>query len=153
MPSPQIFHPKLNNNIFADVAWTTSVYLEAVAVLPQLFMFTSQGGEIEAFISHWVFCIGGARIMHLVRPLCCLRWVLSLTALSLFFRMQAFWVSSYHELNDRSSGNVVRMYPGHLVVIAQVIQLILMLDFFYYYIKSLKTGGPMMLPVSARVEV
>jgi hypothetical protein len=154
----QIFHPKLNNNFLTDTAWTVSVYIEAVAVLPQLFMFQAQGGEIEAFTSHWVFCIGGARVMHL-----------------------AFWLSSYHELNDRLSSSAAAKYPGHIVVFSQVVQLALMLDFFYYYIKrspffgccsatcgvlaadswfgvalcccSLKSGGPMMLPVSARMEV
>jgi len=125
-----VLHPKLNSNFITDVCWTFSVYLEAVAVLPQLFMFQTQGGEVEAFTSHFVFCIGAARMMHL-----------------------AFWFSSFHELNDRMSGSAAAKYPGHVIVFAQIVHLVLMLDFFYYYVKSLRTGGPMMLPVSARQEV
>lgn len=62
-------------------------------------------------------------------------------------------MSSYHELNDRSSEHSAAHYPGHLVVFAQIVQLILMLDFLYYYVKSLRTGGPVLLPLAARVEV
>lgn len=173
----QIFHPKLNNNLFTDVAWTFAIYVEAVAVMPQLFMFQSQGGEIEAFTSHWVFCIGAARLMHLVRPLsllcplclcyygaggggslCVQCWSCPLHAREcvrarerLALRVvvtcgmcvspppsppsQAFWFSSYHELNDRGSTDAIAHYPGHMVVFAQVVHLVLMLDFLYYYIK------------------
>lgn len=35
----QLIHPNLNRNWFADVAWTIALYIEAVAILPQLFMF------------------------------------------------------------------------------------------------------------------
>ena len=77
----------------------------------------------------------------------------TLSCIPLSWHLQAFWFSSFHELNDRASSNLISHYPGHLVMFAQVVHLVLMLDFFYYYIKSLKTGGPMMLPVSARVEV
>jgi hypothetical protein len=44
---------------------------------------------------------------------------------------QVFWVSSYHELNDIRYGG----HPGHFVVFSQVVNLLLMLDFFYYYVK------------------
>ena len=63
----QILHPNLNNFFLADVAWTFSLYIEAVAVLPQLHMFQRKGGEIEAFTSHWVFSIGAARLLDFVR--------------------------------------------------------------------------------------
>jgi len=123
-----VWHPNLNSNFITDTSWAFANYLEAVAVLPQLVMFQKKGGEIEAFTSHWVFTIGTARVLHL-----------------------AFWLSSYHELNN-DSGTLSR-YPGFFVVFSQLVHLGLMLDFFYFYIKSVKTGGPMMLPVSARVEV
>ena len=48
---------------------------------------------------------------------------------------QAFWVSSFHELNDRYSSHVTTQYPGHLIVFSQVVQLLVMLDFLYYYLK------------------
>lgn len=35
----QLFHPTLNNNFFTDTAWAFSLYLEAVAIMPQLYLF------------------------------------------------------------------------------------------------------------------
>jgi ER lumen protein retaining receptor len=32
-------HPSLNNNFFTDTAWAFALYLEAVAMLPQVFVF------------------------------------------------------------------------------------------------------------------
>eukprot|EP00920_Eleutheroschizon_duboscqi_P031345 GHVT01075737.1.p1 GENE.GHVT01075737.1~~GHVT01075737.1.p1 ORF type:complete len:204 (-),score=26.29 GHVT01075737.1:352-963(-) len=37
-----LFHPSLNAFMPADVAWTFALYLEAVAALPQLFMFQKE---------------------------------------------------------------------------------------------------------------
>ena len=34
-----LLHPNLNGNFMTDTAWTFALYLEAVAVMPQLFMF------------------------------------------------------------------------------------------------------------------
>lgn len=118
-----ILHPNLNNSFLADTAWTFACYLESVAILPQLFMFQKKGGgEVQQFISHFVFGLGFARFLHL--------W---------------FWLSSYHELADRSGSNTV----GVFVLIAQFLHLILMADFFYYYLISVKKGTSVMLPTQA----
>lgn len=42
-----LFHPSLNNFYPCDIAWTFSLYLEAVAMFPQIYMFSKKGGEIE----------------------------------------------------------------------------------------------------------
>lgn len=47
-------------------------------MLPQLVLFQRKGGEIEPFTSHFVVGLGVGRLLSLL-----------------------FWVSSYHELNDR----------------------------------------------------
>jgi hypothetical protein len=58
-PSPQTLIPSslvlllrsLNNEMFSDVCWSASMYLESVALLPQLYMFqkqaTDEGGIVE----------------------------------------------------------------------------------------------------------
>lgn len=115
-----ILHPKLNQNWFTDVSWTFALYLEAVAVGPQLYMFHRKGGEVESFTSHFLVCLGLARLMHLV-----------------------FWLSTHHELgNQQLGGNLV----GYMVVFSQLVHLLLMVDFFYYYVNSVRTGGPVILP-------
>jgi len=114
-----LVHPKLNQVWWSDVSWTFALYTEATAILPQLYMFQKTGGVVEDFTSHFVYCLGFARFLEL--------W---------------FWLSSHHELNDKGSGGFV----GYSVVAAQFIQMILMGDFFYFYIKSTFSKGPMTLP-------
>jgi len=47
-----------------EILWTFSIYLEAVAILPQLFMITKTG-EAESITSHY-FCIGSIQsLVHL----------------------------------------------------------------------------------------
>lgn len=76
-----LLHPSLNGNWYTDVAWTIALYIEAVAILPQLLMFQkSHEKEVEPFTANFVFFTAVARLMHFV-----------------------FWLSSYHELNDKYS--------------------------------------------------
>jgi drug/metabolite transporter (DMT)-like permease len=45
-----LLHPSLNNNFITDTAWAFALYLEAVAIVPQLFMLTNTAGaEVEPF--------------------------------------------------------------------------------------------------------
>ena len=76
-----VLHPTLNGHWFTDTAWAFALYLEAVALLPQIMMFqSSRNVEVEPFEANFVFGLAVARAMHLV-----------------------FWMSSFHELNDRDS--------------------------------------------------
>jgi hypothetical protein len=76
-------------------------------------------GVVEVLIGHWVFASGFARVLDMV-----------------------FWMSSYHELVDHSGSKMV----GVFVLLTQFIHIILMVDFFYYYILSLRSGLPLQLP-------
>ena len=35
-----VLHPSLNGNFFTDVAWTMACYLETMAMIPQLYLFS-----------------------------------------------------------------------------------------------------------------
>ena len=79
-----LFHPSLNQFFPADVnfsfiqfAWTFALYAEAVAMFPQIWVFTKKSGEIENYTSHYVACQAISRIFSFI-----------------------FWTFSYHELND-----------------------------------------------------
>ena len=48
-----------------EVIWTFSVYLEAVAILPQLFMI-SKTGEAETITSHYLFALGSYRFLYIL---------------------------------------------------------------------------------------
>uniref|UniRef100_G1SUJ1 ER lumen protein-retaining receptor n=1 Tax=Oryctolagus cuniculus TaxID=9986 RepID=G1SUJ1_RABIT len=48
----------------AQILWTFSIYLESVAILPQLFM-VSKTGEAETITSHYLFALGVYRTLYL----------------------------------------------------------------------------------------
>jgi len=48
-----------------EVLWTFSIYLEAVAILPQLFMLQRRG-EAETITAHYLFALGLYRGLYIV---------------------------------------------------------------------------------------
>ena len=50
---------------FFQILWTFSIYLESVAILPQLFM-VSKTGEAETITSHYLFALGSYRALYLL---------------------------------------------------------------------------------------
>ena len=48
-----------------ELLWTFSIFLESVAIMPQLFLLTKKGGA-EAITSHYVFTLGGYRVMYIL---------------------------------------------------------------------------------------
>eukprot|EP00980_Cylindrotheca_fusiformis_P020703 scaffold7738_cov133-Cylindrotheca_fusiformis.AAC.12 len=113
-------HPNLNADFLSDTAWTYAMYLESTALIPQLFMFQKQAsGVVELLTAHFVAALGFGRVME-------------------FF----FWIYSYHELANSSGSKL----PGYLALFAQFVQLVLMLDFFWYYYLAVKNATPLVLP-------
>lgn len=50
---------------FLEILWTFSIYLESVAILPQLFM-VSKTGEAETITSHYLFALGSYRGLYIL---------------------------------------------------------------------------------------
>jgi len=48
-----------------EILWTFSIYLESVAILPQLFM-VSKTGEAESITSHYLFALGAYRALYIL---------------------------------------------------------------------------------------
>lgn len=108
------FHASLNAFLPADIAWSFALYLEAVACLPQLFMFQKQG-RVEAFTSHFLAAQALSKVMAFL-----------------------FWLSTHGELNDSTTS--LKNYVGYWVMAMQVLQLIVMGDFIYHYVRCLSRG-------------
>jgi hypothetical protein len=118
-----LFHPSLNSDFISDVAWTYAMYLESVAVIPQLYMFQKQtNGVVELLTAHFVAALGFGRLMEFI-----------------------FWIYSYKELATASGSTL----PGYLAILSQFVQLALMVDFFWYYFKAVKNATPLVLPTSS----
>lgn len=47
-----------------EILWTFSIYLESVAIMPQLFMVTKTG-EAESITSHYLFALGAYRGLYI----------------------------------------------------------------------------------------
>ena len=115
-----LIHPNLNSDFLSDVAWTYAMYLESVALIPQLYMFQKQStGVVELLTAHFVAALGFGRVMEF-----------------------CFWVYSYHELANSAGSRL----PGYLALFSQFMQLVLMLDFFWYYFVAVKNATPLVLP-------
>lgn len=122
-----VLHPHLNNNMISDIAWAFALYLESVTVLPQLFMFM-QEGKAQAHTSHFLAAQALARLMSFI-----------------------FWASSFSELSNPN--HYIKRFVGNWVVIIQLIQLIIMGDFIYHYIRCLQRGIPVSEVLSSSSNV
>merc|ERR1719277_1466275 len=111
-----ILHPHLNNNWPTDVAWAFALYLESVTVLPQFFMFMKEG-RAQTHTSHFLAAQALSRFMSFI-----------------------FWASSFSELSNPD--HHIKKFVGHWVVGIQLLQLIVMGDFIYQYVRALQKGIP-----------
>eukprot|EP01132_Coremiostelium_polycephalum_P009986 gene9986-12240_t len=50
-------------NIIREILWTFSIYLEAVAILPQLVLL-QRTSEVETLTSNYIVCLGGYRAFY-----------------------------------------------------------------------------------------
>jgi len=114
-----VVHPDLNNFFPADVSWTFALYLETFSMLPQLFMMTKIGGEVEALTSHYVASVAASKFFTFI-----------------------FWLFSFKELAPRNGVN----YAGWAVMIAYLGQLLMFADFFYHYVLSIRRGKSLIIP-------
>merc|ERR1711957_928073 len=80
--------------------------------LPQLFMFMHEG-KAQAHTSHFLAAQALARLMSFI-----------------------FWASSFSELSNPN--HYIKRFFGNWVVVIQLIQLIIMGDFIYHYVRCLQ---------------
>eukprot|EP00455_Lapot_gusevi_P015736 TRINITY_DN1800_c0_g2_i2.p1 TRINITY_DN1800_c0_g2~~TRINITY_DN1800_c0_g2_i2.p1 ORF type:complete len:221 (+),score=54.37 TRINITY_DN1800_c0_g2_i2:85-747(+) len=104
---------------FVEILWTFSIYLEAVAIMPQLVVVhawaKANGGFVENLTSDYVFTLGGYRAMYLFN-----------------------WIYRYMTEDG---------YRNWIVWVAGTIQTLMYCDFFYYYVKGKLEGKRVVLPV------
>ena len=61
------------NSAAFQVLWTFSIYLESVAILPQLFL-VSKTGEAESITSHYLFALGSYRALYILNWVSLVLW-------------------------------------------------------------------------------
>ncbi|CAO1638455.1 unnamed protein product [Sympodiomycopsis kandeliae] len=50
--------------VFSEILWAFSVYLESIAILPQMFML-QRTGEAETITTHYLFALGAYRALYI----------------------------------------------------------------------------------------
>merc|ERR1719426_569978 len=95
---------------------TTALYIDVVAMAPQLVLISKIRGEVEALTSHFVAATALSRLTSLI-----------------------FWYHGFAELAPLDgSFNLA----GWAIIAAHVLQVLLLGDFLFYYIRAvLKTGS------------
>jgi len=108
-------HGDFNRNVFFDIVWYTSLYIETVSLVPQLFMMSKIGGKVQGVTVDFVAAIVACKVMNVV-----------------------FWVWAYNELVDPKTGSRL---AGQVIVCSYLFQLFLSADFSFYYVKGWLEGA------------
>jgi len=109
-----MIHPDLNDWAAFDIAWTVSLYLDTVAMLPQLFM-SNKVGKVPAYTSHYIAATLVSRAFS--------AW---------------FWYYGAENIARVSEGF---SYGAAGIIIAHVLQFLFLADFGYYYLKACFSGA------------
>jgi len=109
-----ILHGDLNHNWYFDTVWTFSMYLDTIAMMPQLWMLVHKGGAVEALTSHYVALIFFSRFLTF-----------------------SFWYTGFPELAPEEGG-FNKM--GWLLCGCHFLQIALSGDFMYHYFRWSSCG-------------
>jgi len=113
------FHGNLNHSPFFDIMWTISMNLDTIAMVPQLWMLSRIGGEVEGQTSHYVASIAISRALSF-----------------------AFWFYGYNELAPLDGSY---NFAGFLIMFCHAMQLLMSADFLYHYGSARVSGRRMTL--------
>ena len=138
--------------------WTVSIYLEAVAILPQLVMLQNSG-NVDILTGHYVFflgcgvarwcavCVPAALTRALprssYRALYLLNWIYR------YFHEPGYrhWIGAWQLGVQRCAARALTLARLPCAVwISGTVQTIFYCDFFYYYLKSWKNNERLSLP-------
>merc|ERR1719321_1220438 len=92
------------------IVWSSCLYMDVLALMPQVVMMSRSGGKIEAPIAHFV-------------------------AATFLSRMEDLWDSLMYHQDSQSDA-----FSYWMVIFVQVIHLLLVADFMYYYMKARAAG-------------
>merc|ERR1719379_2544624 len=109
-----VVHPDLNDWVPFDILWTVHLYIDAVAMVPQLWMISKAGGSCKGFTAHY---IGAILLSNVLSGL--------------------FWFYASPELGEKNKVNVA----GLAINGAHLVQVLLMVDFGYFYAKACLQGN------------
>jgi len=114
-------HAHLNADKLGDITWIMGLYVETIAMIPQLYLLQKTGGEVEALHGHYIASTFGSRLVTMY-----------------------FWFDCYVELqHPEATYNL----PGSMVIGAQALQLLVFADFMYLYTKSVRYNKKLIIEI------
>merc|ERR1719359_2490807 len=108
-----VVHPDLTAWAPFDILWTVHLYIDAIAMVPQLWVISKAGGKVQGFTAHY---IGAIMLSNILSGL--------------------FWFYACPELAEENKVNVA----GLAINGAHLVQLLLLLDFGFFYGKACLQG-------------
>jgi len=111
-----LLHPDLNHKPLFDALWSMGLFIDSVAMFPQLWLIANNGGAVEAMTSHHIATMACSRL------LACTFWYLAREDVT-----TAPWVEGF---NHGAWG----------ILAAYGVQFLLLSDFAYYYVKACMSG-------------
>lgn len=114
-------HAHLNADKLGDITWIMGLYVETIAMIPQLYLLQKTGGEVEALHGHYIASTFASRLVTMY-----------------------FWFDCYVELqHPQATYNL----SGSMVIGAQALQLIVFADFMYLYTKSVRYNKKLIIEI------
>jgi hypothetical protein len=112
-------HGHLNDSFVFDSLWQASTNVDTIAMIPQLWMLSKIGGEVDGMTANFVANLFFSRACSF-----------------------SFWFYGYKELRRGTGPNLA----GGLLILCHTVQLILSADFLYYYAVARWKGKKLVLP-------
>lgn len=112
-----LFHADMDHYPLFDTLWTFGLFLDAIAMIPQLWLIAKSGGVVEAVTSHYI------AMMALSRLLSATFWYLAMDSVA----CDKFWIEGF---NHGSWG----------ILAAHAVHFLLLSDFVYYYARGCASG-------------
>merc|ERR1719194_305480 len=109
-----VVHPSLNAWTPFDILWTAHLYVDAVSMVPQLWMISKAAGQVRGYTAHYI----GATLLS-------------------NFLSGMLWFYACPELGEKGKINMA----GLAVNGAHLVQLLLGLDVGFFYVKALLQGN------------
>jgi len=111
-----VLHPSLQEGPWFSFCWTSCLYLDIMALMPQIVMMDQGAGKVSAPICHFVAATAVSRMVDL--------W---------------FWFFNFQLVGDYMPGEF--HFSGWLIIFFHIVHLLLVADFMYYYVKARLSGS------------
>jgi len=110
-----ILHPGFEEGPWFSFMWTSCLYLDVMALMPQIIMMDRAADKVSAPICHFVAATAVSRMVDL--------W---------------FWLYNFQLVGDYQPGEF--HFSGLLIIFFHCLHLLLVADFMYYYMKARLSG-------------